>query len=174
MSISDDQSFAFLDQHEDDEGFRFDLLYVFEIENPAKRNGGNVVLTPSSTVPPVAEMDPSARDQLDAGTAAFVFSVLSVPGDVSDHETSDMLGTDHERHEEEFQAYYDAYWRSPEPLPPVVTETSPGARLCRCCNSPLDDRGPRALYCSAACRQLSYRQRHQPPTEDQHEHAPGR
>ena len=164
MTISDDQLIAYLNQHEDEEGFRFDLLYVFEIENPVQRNGGNVVLTPSSTVPPDAELDPSVRDELDAGTAAFVFYVLSVPTDTPDDESHDMLWVEYERHEEAFETYYDAYWRSPSPEPdPQVAVTAPptDGRQCLACHTPISDRAANARYCGDACRQSSYRQRRQ-------------
>ena len=174
MSISDDQAIVYLNQREDEDSFSSDLIHVFEIDNPVQRDGHNVVPTPSSTVPPCVPMDQDVKDQLDAGFAAFAFSVLSLPFELPDDQTANALMMDYQRHEEAFRAFYDAYWRSPEPLPPVVTETSPGARLCRCCDSPLDDRGPRALYCSAACRQLSYRLRQRQGIDDHGHHAAGR
>ena len=164
MSISDDQAIVYLNQREDEDSFSSDLIHVFEIDNPVQRDGHNVVPTPSSTLPPCVPMDQEVKDQLDAGFAAFAFSVLSLPFELPDDQTANALMMDYQRHEEAFRAFYDAYWRSPALEPntsAAVTEQPHGERLCQSCHAPISDRAANALYCGDACRQLAYRQRQQ-------------
>ena len=115
-----------------------------------------------------------SSSELDAGTAAFMISVLRVPGDLHDDRASETLATDQHRHEEGFRAFYDVVWRTPAPdLPAAVTEALSSERPCLGCNTPISDRAANAPYCSGTCRQASYRLRQRKGIEDHGDHAAG-
>lgn len=106
----------------------YDVVFVYTITTPKQLKGTNIIVTPSSTLPPFASdvLDTTLIQGLDAGTHAFEIFRYEKASDVNNQQQIDQLKQQFASRETLYNQKYNAEYqylgvrlaRSVQPPPP--------------------------------------------------------